>query len=457
MYPAHETIAAVSTPPGVGGIGIIRISGPQAFALLPKLFPTRIERWHNVSELKDRRMVLAHLLDAEGQVIDNVLVTLMPPEKSFTGEQTLEINCHGGKKILENALARVLQAGAKAARPGEFTRQAVGNGRFDLVQASAINDLIRADTDFAAKNARKILDGGFSNTCRELRNSLVQTQSSLIACIEYGEGRQEEVDRVIDELEITKNKINEIYKKAKYGVRLSEGFLIVFYGPVNSGKSTIFNKILNFERSITNEEPGTTRDPISEKLEINGIPIRLVDTAGYKPGFLSSIEEMAFSKSKLHKDSADIILFVIDSSSELSQETFNEAMEICIDKGICIFNKMDLTCSKSAIELASQKIKKIWTSMHCESTINDLKNEISRFLKERTGIENESINIEAYKYFIDKTRSHIFHSLQRLHDGKMDLADEELNMAIENIKILTGEVWKEEAWEHVFNTFCLGK
>ena len=314
-----EAIAAISTPPGYGGIGIIRISGKDTFKIIEKIFePKNKEN----NEIKGYTMKYGKILDSKGKSIDEVLVTYFVSPKSFTTENMCEINSHGGPIIVKRILEQCINNGARLAEPGEFTKLAFINGRIDLTQAEAIIDMINSKTKKEQEASMNQLEGNLSKKINEIREDIMQKMVDIEASIDYPEYDIEEVTRnsLREMLEKVKVKLQEIEKNFNNGKLIKEGLKLAIIGRPNAGKSSLLNAILNEERAIVTEYEGTTRDIIEEFIVIEGIPVKVIDTAGIRNKTEDKIEEIGIEKAKEIAKKADIVIYIIDASKKLQEE-----------------------------------------------------------------------------------------------------------------------------------------
>ena len=309
---AQETIAAVSTPPGEGAIALVRLSGPQAIAIADRIFrgkqkpsqaPTHFQQFGEIVE--------------EERVIDQVLLAVHRAPASYTGEDVVEISCHGGVLVTARVWEACLHAGARAARGGEFTERAFLNGKLDLTQAEAVIDLIRAQTDLALRSAAEQLEGRLGERISQLREELISLVANLEAYIDFPEeGIEPETGAAfLARLDTIRDGIEALLATAKQGRIFREGVRAVIYGATNAGKSSLLNRLLGFPRAIVSESPGTTRDTIEEVINLRGIALRLTDTAGLRDGASDPIENEGITRTQRSLESADLLLHIVDASA----------------------------------------------------------------------------------------------------------------------------------------------
>ena len=315
--PLDDTIAAISTAVGEGAIAVLRVSGPEAANLVARIF-----RGSTVPEkMEARRSHFGEIYDATG-VIDQVLVTIFRRPQSYTGEDLIEISCHGGILVTRKILSLLLNAGARSAEPGEFTQRAFLNGKMDLTQAEAVMDLIRAQTELALRAANEQLAGHLGRELTKIQDELLTTLAHIEAYIDFpDEGISPETGKMLfDRLEETGASLDKLIATADQGRILRHGLRTVIYGEPNVGKSSLLNLLLGYDRAIVSETPGTTRDTIEETINVRGIPVRLIDTAG-KRSSEDSIEQEGIRRTELQLAQADLVLQVVDASLPSSGET----------------------------------------------------------------------------------------------------------------------------------------
>jgi tRNA modification GTPase len=338
---SEDTIAAISTAPGEGGIGIVRISGDEALNILDRIFTSR--RQKDTMSIGSYTLRYGHVADLDGKVIDEVLVSYMKSPNTYTREDVVEINCHGGVIPVKRILEAVLKAGARLAEPGEFTKRAFLNGRIDLSQAEAVIDMIRSKTDKSMDAALKQLEGKLSLKLQHIRGELIDIMSHIEASIDFPEDDIEDVLYLDLERDCGSiiGELDEIIQGADAGKILREGLNTVIVGKPNVGKSSLLNALLEENRAIVTDVPGTTRDIIEEYLNIGGIPINIIDTAGIRETS-DEVERIGVEKTREYFDRADLVIFILDSGGQLSREDENIFSLIGEKKTIILINKVDL-------------------------------------------------------------------------------------------------------------------
>jgi len=337
----QDTIAAISTPLGEGGIGIVRLSGTKSLSIVDKLF--RGKDSLPPSKLPTYTLHYGHVIH-KNEVLDEVILSIMRAPKSYTKEDVVEINCHGGILPLQRVLEAVLEKGARLATPGEFTKRAFLKGRIDLSQAEAVLDIIQAKTDLALKSALEQLEGKFSQEIRKLKEQLEQLLISVEAGLDFPE--EEDViiierKKIIDRVEAIKKNIQALLETFLKGKILREGLLVAIVGRANVGKSTLFNTLAGKERAIVTDIPGTTRDLVEEWINLEGIPVRLVDMAGFKKA-RNIIDQKGQEKAAEIVEKAELVIFMVDGSEKLNSQDKKIVAQIKDKNLILVINKSDL-------------------------------------------------------------------------------------------------------------------
>ena len=341
MYDTADTIAAITTPLGESGIGAVRISGPGAYAVGDKIFKSKSEV--PLKERRDRSIQYGTIVDENGNCIDEVLALIMKGPHSYTAEDVLEIQCHGGREALESILQLILRSGARMANPGEFTERAFVNGRIDLAQAEAVMDVIQAKSRAGLTSAVSQLEGRLSKVINKTRNELTELVTRLEVMIDYPEEDLEDiaVPDVSGALKGMQKKLQHMLEESQSGRMIRDGVMAAIAGTPNAGKSSLLNRLLQEERAIVTDVPGTTRDVLEEWITLRGIPVCLVDTAGIRETD-DTVEKIGVSRARQYLDRADIILAVIDSSRPLTEEDKDIIQSVAGKNVIVVLNKTDL-------------------------------------------------------------------------------------------------------------------
>jgi tRNA modification GTPase len=451
-----STIVAISTSPGIGGIGIIRMSGEDCFEILDKIFIPK-----NKSKIKGYSMKYGNIVDNFGNVVDEVLVSYFIAPKSYTTENMCEINSHGGTVIMNKILDICLKNGAILAEPGEFTKKAFLNGRIDLSQAEAVIDIINSKTDKESKVAVEQLEGNLSKKLKEIRQKVVSILADIEVTIDYPEYDVEEVtkSKISDFLKEIDKLLDELEKSFYNGKILKEGVKVAIIGKPNAGKSSLLNLILKEERAIVTDIAGTTRDSIEEFISIDGIPLKIIDTAGIRNAN-DVVEKIGVEKSLKISDESDMVLAIFDISKEIDEED-KKILEIIKDKkAIIILNKIDLEKRLNTTEIKKTNKPIIEISAKNNVGVEELYNEISKMFKlNEIAIDGELIiSNNRHKSLIINARNNL-KKAQEIVEKNMpiDIISSYLKEIIEELGKITGESVTEDVLNEIFSKFCLGK
>lgn len=453
-----DTIAAISTPRGEGGIGIVRISGSDAICILTKIFKPISNK--NINELRNFSINYGHLYDKD-EIIDEVLVSIMKGPNTYTKEDIIEINCHGGFLITEKVLELVLKSGARIAELGEFTRRAFLNGRLDLTQAEAVIDLIHGKTEKSISLSLNQLRGDLKEQIEILKKQLLDVAAHVNVVLDYPEEGIDDPlpDDLVDNLHNVVNTTDALIKSYNKGKMIKEGVKTAIVGKPNVGKSSLLNSVLREERAIVTHIAGTTRDIIEEVINLNGIPLVLVDTAGIRKTD-DIVENIGVEKSKELIDKADLVLFVVDNSRELDEEDYKIHDRINADKVIGLINKTDVDTKLDITPLT--KIKK-WIKISAleKIGIDDMEKEIYNYIVSGQ-VEDSSqklvITNVRHKSALEKTKQAVENIFETIDMGlPMDLIAVDLKEALDSLSEVTGEISNEDLLDHIFSNFCVGK
>ncbi len=455
----EDTIAAIATPPGEGGIGIIRISGENAAEILDRIFVPAGGR-----KMENRRMTYGNIVDpVDGRKVDEVLCVFMKGPKTYTVEDVAEINCHGGIIPLRQTLQLVLQYGARMAEPGEFTKRAFLGGRLDLTQAEAVIDLIKAKTDKTFDVAMSQLDGRFSEKIKAIRKDLVDILVNITVNIDYPDEDIEELtfERLEKELHKVKDSIDELVSGASTGRILQEGLAVAIIGKPNVGKSSLMNSLLGDARAIVTDIPGTTRDTIEEYLSIKGIPVRLTDTAGIRHTE-DVIEKIGIERSKASFNQADLVILILDASRPLEDEDREIMERVNPEKTIAVLNKADLdqVITREDIEPLLPSVRIIETSMKTRDGIPLIEDEVVSMVYGGRVSQSESVMVTSARHQDLLTKA-----LQSVKDGiamterreALEFIEIDVNSCYERLGEIIGETVQDDIINEVFSRFCLGK
>jgi tRNA modification GTPase len=475
-----ETIAAVSTPPGEGAIAIVRISGAQAIPIADGLFrgkqklPGMVSRTLHHGRLVDPR---------DDEVVDEVMVAVMRAPDTFTGEDIVEINCHGGLLLTRRILELVVRGGARLAEPGEFTRRAFLNGRLDLLQAEAVADVIRSRADRSLKMAQQQLGGGLSDKINGLKEALVTALSLVEAELDFSDREffeqdlcdQERTDRhpvggyrpagageqILAAMDAARKGLSGLLSGARFGRQLRDGFGVVLVGRPNVGKSSLFNALLQEDRAIVMPAPGTTRDTISEQASLNGLPVRLVDTAGLHAAD-GQVEKEGVRRTRQQMESADLLVIVLDASERAQPEDRRILEETDHSKGLVVVNKIDLPerLNREGLEGLISQRRTVRTSAVRGDGIEEVGRAIGRELFNGQGpdLSEPLVTSLRHQEALERSADMIQKARQRLTSGgHQELVAEELRGAIGSLEEIIGGRYSEEVLDRIFSQFCIGK
>ncbi len=448
----QDTIAAISTPLGEGGIGIVRLSGRDAIAIASGMFVSSTGRG-----LEQGRVFHGHVMDGAGRTIDEVLLHVMRGPKSYTCEDVIEINAHGGSGPLAAILEQALARGARLARPGEFTLRAFLNGRIDLVQAEAVIDQIRAKSDAGLRAAAAAANGAVSVAINEIKQTLVDALARIEAAVDFpDEDMPDLVTQALrGEIEQALSRVNEMLSTAEAGRLYREGASIAIAGEPNVGKSSLFNALLRDARAIVSAIPGTTRDRIEETISLNGVPVRLTDTAGLRTTE-DEIERIGVDIAREAVRTADIVLYVLDAQS--ADTAMPDALTGVERPVWVVLNKMDLAPNAPAPTWAAGLAGISCVSAHTSEGLHELEAALGSFLL-------GSADVVPEKGLIN--RAHQRESLRRAQgaleqvianfDASPELLSVDVREALSALGEITGETTPDDVLEVIFSSFCVGK
>ena len=454
----YDTIAAISTPRGEGGIGIVRISGKEAFEILAKIFKPKSKK--KISELKSFTINYGMIYNND-EIVDEVLVSILRAPNTYTKENIVEINCHGGYVITQKVLETVLRHGARHSEIGEFTRRAFLNGRIDLTQAEAVLDIIHGKTEKSVSLSLNQLRGDLKEQIATLKLLLLDVAAHINVVLDYPE---EGIDdplptNLVDNLNFVMDTANLLIKSYDKGKMIKEGIKTAIVGKPNVGKSSILNSVLREERAIVTHVPGTTRDIIEEIINLNGIPLILVDTAGIRKTE-DIVEHLGIEKSKKMMEDADLILFVIDASKKINEEDMAIHEKIKTENVIGIINKIDIS---ENIDISSLHKVKNWIEISAKDNIGieEMEKKIYSFIVSEDIKENSEkliITNIRHKTALEKTKDAINNIFETINTGlPMDLIAVDLKEALDSLSEVTGEISSEDLLDHIFKNFCVGK
>lgn len=461
----NHTIAAISTAMAESGIGIVRMSGEEAFAIADKIYKNKKGK-----RLSDQKTHTIHygFIEEEGKVIDEVLVMLMRGPHTFTGEDTVEIDCHGGVYVVKKILEACIRNGARPAQPGEFTKRAFLNGKMDLSQAEAVIDVIQSQNDYALKSSLKQLRGSVKEKISDLRNKIIYHTAFIESALDdpehisidgYGNVLKKETKEIIEEIET-------LLKTADDGRIIREGINTVILGKPNAGKSSLLNVLLGEERAIVTEIAGTTRDILQETINLQGISLNIIDTAGIR-NTNDKVEKIGVDKAKDYAKEADLIIYVVDSSNDLDENDYEIMKFIQGKKSILLLNKSDLER-----KVTKEEIKKICKEYNIENipvieiSAKEEKgiDRLEEIVKEMFYHGEISINNEIYitnirhKTALERAKDSLMKVIESIeNDMPEDFYSIDLMDAYETLGSITGEMVGEDLVNEIFSKFCMGK
>jgi tRNA modification GTPase len=456
-----DTIAAIATPVGIGGIGIVKISGKRATGIAQKVFRPR----RPIKSFENFRLYRGHIIEPDsGLPVDEVLISIMRGPCSYTREDVVEINSHSGYAILSKVLQIILQSGARLAQPGEFTLRAFLNGRIDLTQAEAVVDLINAKNEASLHLATRQLSGGFRARLEEIRRELIEILVDIEASIDFPDEQSTGIDPQRIGIRIRKavlEPIEELISAYSQRKIWHEGMAAVIVGRVNVGKSSIFNRLLSKERALVTPIPGTTRDMIESGISIKGIPIQLIDTAGIRK-VRGMVEKKGLGLTKARLASADIILLVIDGSRALNKYDLDPLRKAAKKRVVVVINKIDLPqkLNEQKLKPIFGNIPRVYVSALTGEGFNELADTIHAFIMSNTTIMSSAPIVPNMRHAraLQQAGDFLEKALRNLMDGlPVEMVAADLTWARNSIDEITGQHISEEVIYGIFNRFCIGK
>jgi tRNA modification GTPase len=451
-----DTIVALATPPGVGALGVIRVSGKNSYEAVNPLFPSK-----NLSEQPPQTLHVGYLKDG-GQVLDEVVISLFRGPHSYTGEDTIEISCHGSSYIQQKIIDAILRKGVRLAKPGEFTQRAFLNGKMDLIQAESVADLIASSTEASSKTALHNMRGGVSSVLSELREKLIQFSALIELELDFSQEDIQFADRekfydLIDTIDTTTKTLIESFQ---LGNAIKNGVQVSIIGKPNAGKSTLLNTLLNEDRAIVSDIAGTTRDTIEEVLNIEGILFRLIDTAGIREHATNPIESIGISRSLEKIQTADIIIYLFDPLDDRNEilRKKNE-LEKQNKKFLLVLNKKDLIREEllNRTYFGIEGIVPI--SAKNKENINTLKQGLIHFVLKDKIESSSTIITNARHYYALQKVSEGIQNIRKQLDAQLsfDLLTPDIRQSLHYLGEITGEITTEDQLDYIFSKFCIGK
>ncbi len=455
--PSGETIVAIATPPGRGAIAVVRLSGPEVGATLRKQFRSRTP-----ARALSRRPAVGHFLDERGSPVDEVLVTFYGAPFSYTGEDVGEISCHGSPVLASRIVDTLLQKGMRLAQPGEFTLRAFLSGKIDLTQAEAVRDLVDSQTEYQAKIAAEQLEGGLSQTLKPLREELIRVIAQLEAAVEFVEDMPEVESR--KELICTLESVDAVLRGLEGSFRLGrmvhDGVVATITGKPNAGKSSIFNALLREERAIITAVPGTTRDALAETIDLEGIPTRLVDTAGIRDP-ADPIEHFGIRKARESLQRSDVVLFVVDGADCFGEEGLQAWRLLRPHRYILVVNKADLPRRVKVPEtVRNEAAAEVSVSALKGTSLDELRAVLHRVVVRDHSPEKEEAMVTSLRHYqcIRAARHQLRVGIEAYGSG---LSEEfplyDFHKTLKSLGQITGETAAEDILQEIFSTFCIGK
>ncbi len=459
----EETIVALSTPPGRGAISIIRITGIKSIEIADRIFIGK----QRLIEAKSHTVHFGKIIDSDcHETIDTVLVSVLKTPNSYTGFDTVEINCHGGSINTEMIIEVILKNGARLAEPGELTKLAFLNGKIDLTQVEAVADIIHSKTRRAHRSSVSQYLGGLSNHIKEIKTRLLNIASLIEMDVDFADEQLLDINRsnLIGEIQISIESIKSLLSTYTHGHLLRDGAKIAITGKPNVGKSSLMNSLLNKNRAIVSEIPGTTRDYLEESIDINGIPFNLIDTAGLRCTE-NPVEKTGIDKTKEQIETADLVLLMVDASNQLDQND-NKAIEIIseyhkteIEKKIIIVkNKIDI---QNVIE------DNFFTTLGCEEVsisaekmigLDELKDLIQKLFSDNVSPDSPHISNIRQKVSLENCVASLEHSLNGLNnDISFEFIALDIRNALDCTREILGEISNDDILNNIFKNFCIGK
>ena len=443
--PLHETIAAIATPPGTGGIGIVRLSGVKSLAIAEQLSQT---------ELKSGKIQFRRFYDESGEALDHGLCLFFPAPHSFSGEDCVEIQAHGGPIVLDMLLERVCELGARLARAGEFSERAFLNGKIDLTQAEAIADLIESGSRAASRAAMRSLDGRFSQQVNELVDGIIELRAYIEAALDFAE---EEIDflagsDVGQRLKAAIDRLQQLLREAEQGKRLQEGLGVALAGLPNAGKSSLLNYLAGYEAAIVTDIEGTTRDVLREHISLRGIPVRINDTAGLRESD-NPVEREGVRRAWKSIEQADVVIYLIDANkgySDADQRIIEQLVDCRLQ---VVYNKSDLLAADHSVDPSGLYLSTL-TGSGMDRLIDCITGQVADFNQDNQTFMARRRHVDALQRALDSMQQAVS-SFDLSRSG--ELVAEDLRAAQRHLNEITGEFSSDDLLGKIFSSFCIGK
>lgn len=456
----NETIAAISTANGEAGIGIVRMSGDDSVKIADKIFKSVSKK--SLFDIENRKMAYGHIYDGD-KLVDEVLIVKMLAPHTYTREDVVEIYCHGGIISVRKILNLLLDKGAVLAERGEFTKRAFLNGRLDLTQAEAVIDIIKSKSDLSYDMSIKQLEGSLKGKLDEVKENLISISSLIVANIDFPEDEIEEAtyDKLRSYTEDALEIVEKLLENSNRGMLLRDGINTIILGKPNVGKSTLLNKLLRFDKAIVTDVAGTTRDIISDYINLDGILLKLTDTAGIRDT-KDLVEKIGVDRAKSEIDSADLIIAIFDGSRKIDQDDYEIINLIRDKKSIIIFNKDDLdqAVSEEEIENLIDGKDYLRTSMQDAQDISKIENIIKDMFFEGEISTTSDVYVNNVRHIraLERTKKSLLDVIEDINNEMfLDLMEVNVNNALMSIGEITGETNTEDILDRVFSEFCIGK
>lgn len=453
----NDTICAIATSQGVGAIAIIRVSGEDSISIVNKIFKGK-----NLENVDTHTINYGHIIDKDNNIIDEVLVSVMKAPRTFTAEDTVEINTHGGISPTNKTLELLLESGCRLAEPGEFTKRAFLNGRIDLLEAEAVMDMIDSKTEQQRKMAINQISGKVSSLINDLRNDMVQIISNINVNIDYPEYDDVEImtnNVLVPKIQNLKTRIEKILKESENGKIIKEGIKTSIIGRPNVGKSSLLNNLLEEDKAIVTDIAGTTRDIVEGQISINGVLLNMIDTAGIRETN-DLVESIGVEKSLKIMEESDLILFMVNNNEEITDDIVELLNKIGDKNYLLVINKIDLERKIDLDKIKVEKSKIVELSVKDNKGIDDLKNKIIELFnlnsletKDPTYLSNTR-SLSILRRCLDAIKE-VEKGL--INDMPIDMIELDIKNIWEELGKINGTSYEEELLDEMFSRFCLGK